>query len=121
MNIKCLLILPVLFLFSGCEDFFEKDISEKRVELLVPADSVFTVRVCQTFVWDELEGASAYRLSVVSPAFTEPEVCLLDTLLSVCRFTFELEPGNYMWRVRAENSAWKSKPAERTLVVLPVK
>lgn len=115
-----LLILLILLLFFGCEDFFEKDISEKKVELLAPADSVFTACVRQTFLWDELEGASAYRLLIVSPAFVKPEVCLLDTLLSVPRFAFELEPGNYMWRVRAENSAWKSEPTERTLVVLPV-
>lgn len=91
-----------------CEDFFEKDLSQKEVQLLVPADNAVATAGEQMFLWEGLKGASAYRLRVVSPDFSCPAVCWADTLVTDCRFGLNLPSGKYAWGVRAENSAWKS-------------
>lgn len=114
---RILLCIVVLFLLAGCSDFFEKDISRRQVELLSPADSVKTRFGEQTFLWDELPGATSYRLMIMTPSCHQPEACLLDTLVNTCRFTFTLQPGQYGWRVRAENSAWMTSFCERNLII----
>lgn len=119
MKTCCLFLLLAAVLTAACDDFFEKDISGRRIELAVPADSVETAYHVQTFLWYELPGASHYRLLLVTPSFQRPEACLLDTLVGGCSFTFELQPGRYAWRVGAVNSAWASGFSERTLTVLP--
>ena len=44
--------LLTLFFVMGCRDVFEKDISEKEVVLVAPADSVETTRATLTFAWE---------------------------------------------------------------------
>lgn len=111
-------LVLALFLAIGCRDIFEKDISEKEVELLAPADSVETTYNTLTFVWEERDGASGYRLVVVSPSFDRTELYVLDTLVAGHRYTCTLEPGKYEWGVRPENSAYEGIYNRRVLTVL---
>ena len=102
----------------GCRDVFEKDISEKEVELIAPADSVETTHATLTFVWEERDGATGYRLVVVSPSFDRIELYVLDTLVEGNQYTYTLEPGRYEWGVRPENSAYEGIYRWRVLTVL---
>ena len=106
----------ILFL-SGCDDFFEKDLTGKQVNLVAPGDSVVTSVASQLFLWEELPGAAAYRLLIVVPDFRHMEYCLLDTLIEDYRFEYLLPAGTYTWGIRAENSAWKSEFVSRVLTV----
>ena len=110
--------LLILFLVMGCRDVFEKDISEKEVELIAPADSVETTHATLTFVWEERDGATCYRLVVVSPSFDRIELYVLDTLVEGNQYTYTLEPGRYEWGVRPENSAYEGIYRWRVLTVL---
>ena len=110
--------LLILFLVMGCRDVFEKDISEKEVELIAPADSVETTHATLTFVWEERDGATGYRLVVVSPSFDRIELYVLDTLVEGNQYTYTLEPGRYEWGVRPENTAYEGIYRWRVLTVL---
>lgn len=112
------LVFLMLLLAGGCRDVFEKDISEKDVVLVAPADSVETIHRTLTFAWEEKEGATGYRLVVVSPSFERAELYLLDTLVDGLRYTVTLEPGEYAWGVRPENSAYEGIYNRRVLTVL---
>ena len=101
--------LLILFLVMGCRDVFEKDISEKEVE---------TTHATLTFVWEERDGATGYRLVVVSPSFDRIELYVLDTLVEGNQYTYTLEPGRYEWGVRPENSAYEGIYRWRVLTVL---
>lgn len=99
----------VLVVIAGCKTFFEDDITNQTVTLLSPATGTTTEIASQTFWWEKVEGASDYRLQVVTPSFNSTEVLILDTLVSKDKFTVTLFPSVYEWRVRAENSAWQTK------------
>ena len=123
MNMKVARIITgmsllILFFVMGCRDVFEKDISEKEVELVAPADSVETTRSTLTFVWEERDGATGYRLVVVSPSFDRIELYVLDSLVEGNQYSYTLEPGRYEWGVRPENSAYEGIYRWRVLTVL---
>ena len=116
------IVMPMIlcmFLAFGCEDVFEKDLSKKEVVLVAPGDSIRTSYGQQVFVWEEIEGATRYRLVIVSPRFERPERYLLDTLVTGRQFPFTLKPGEYQWRVIPENSAYEGIYSTRTIIVLP--
>ena len=110
--------LLTFFFVMGCRDVFEKDISEKEVVLVAPADSVETTRATLTFAWEERDGATGYRLVVVSPSFDRIELYVLDTLVEGNQYAYTLEPGRYEWGVRPENSAYEGIYRWRVLTVL---
>ena len=109
-----------VLLLSGCDDVFETDLTGCPVRLLAPGDSVTTVVARQLFLWEPLEGATAYRLRIATPDFCRPEACLLDTLVAGCRYEYAFQPGVYTWGIRAENSAWAGEYAVRLLIVSPL-
>lgn len=97
----------------GCDDIFETDISNERIVLVAPADEAQTVQGEVTFLWQALEGADAYQITVVSPDFSKPARVVADTTIradSVTSASFSLGvnllPGHYQWRVRGINSGY---------------
>lgn len=116
---KCLKSMGiVILLLTGCSDIFEKNISEKRVDLVAPADQAETFHPVLTFAWEEVEGATDYRLIVVSPSFEEAQLYVLDTLIAGHQFSRQLQPGRYEWKVRPENSAYQGLYTSRVVTVL---
>ena len=69
----------VLIFILGCGEFFEPDLSNKRVTLLAPADSTETPLSLITFWWDHLNDADWYHLQIVTPNFDYPVSLVLDT------------------------------------------
>ena len=94
----------VLF-FSSCSEFIEPSLEHKVISSIAPADGVETNSYQLTFWWEGHEDALTYRLQVVSPTFNATEKLLLDTLVKNDKFIYTLDPGNYQWRVRAENGS----------------
>jgi len=101
--------------FSSCDDLVEKDISDVTVQVIGPSDAMIVNYSTITFWWEEVDGASAYRLQLVSPSFENPVRLVLDTLVGGTDFDYTPAIGNYEWRIRAENSAY------RTMFSLPRK
>jgi|WetSurMetagenome_2_1015567.scaffolds.fasta_scaffold202426_1 hypothetical protein len=112
-----LLVLTAIVVMVACDDFFEVDISNKKITLIVPADGIETELVTQTFTWDELDGASSYHLMVVTPDFAAAESLILDTIVTTTYFEKTLVPGSYEWRVRGENNAYKTDWSSAKFVI----
>lgn len=116
--LKCALLIGVLVSgMMACSDFTEEDLENDKVTLLGPADAVSTETQTLTFWWDLVKGADSYRLQIADPDFDGIVRLVLDTLLSKNQFEHTLYPGNFEWRVRAENSAYKSEYFSRTLTI----
>jgi len=94
--------------FTACDDFFEVDISKEHIALVVPVNGIETDIVSQVFRWEELDGASSYRLMIVTPDFKNAGALILDTLIATNYFEKTLTPGSFEWRVRGENDAFKT-------------
>lgn len=102
----------------ACSDFLEEDIEDDILVLLGPGEGVSTETQSSTFWWEELKGASSYRLQIARPNFTAMEALELDTLITDTKFLQTLFPSDFAWRVRAENSGYQTAYTKRTLTIL---
>ncbi|WP_124582146.1 hypothetical protein [Pedobacter sp. KBW06] len=100
---KIALILAMLFI--GCKEFIEPSIERKNVVLLAPSNGAESIIYNQTFWWEVVEDALKYRLQIVSPGFNNTVRLIADTVIKGNKFNQTLDPGNYEWRVRAENGS----------------
>jgi len=98
-------VLAVMATLSSCDDIIEPSISKQQVQLEAPVDQYQSTSYKVNFWWDEVGHALTYRLQVVTPDFASPAGLVLDTILKKNVFTFTLIPGNYQWRVMAENGS----------------
>jgi hypothetical protein len=115
-------LLTVLFAvaLSSCKDFIEPSLSKRTVNLLAPGALYQSKTYAVNFWWDEVEDATGYRLQIVTPGFNPIGALFADTLVHSNKFLFNLAPGDYQWRVRAENgSSQSSFSASGTFTVLP--
>jgi hypothetical protein len=103
-----LLSVLLFFLFLGCDDIFEVDLTKQKVKLIAPGDSLVTTYNTQTFYWEDLKGATSYNLIVVSPSFRQIEQLVADTNVLGHKFTLNLSPGKYEWKVIAKNGSSKT-------------
>ncbi len=104
-------------LWAGCDDLMEKDLSGRTVYLIAPTDSVVTAISAQTFWWEEMDGAMAYELNIVTTSFDSIVQLVLDTTISGTQFQHTLWPGQFQWRVRAVNGSSSSNYTTHTLTV----
>lgn len=121
INLKNLskVLLGLALLSTGCKEFIEPSIDKKNVELLAPANGTESTQYKQTFWWNTVENAFQYRLQVVSPAFSNASVLVLDTLINTNKFTYTLDPGNYEWRVSAENGSSATPYTKAAFIIHP--
>lgn len=105
-----------LITLMGCKDIFESDISHKKVVLLTPPDNYITYNPKQSFSWEIMEEAVQYQIQLLSSG-ANGDYLFVDSLISVNNFIINLQPGCYIWRVRAVNSVYKTNYASYNLVV----
>jgi hypothetical protein len=98
-------LLSVAGLISSCDDIIEPSISKSTVVLEAPADQYQSKSYTINFWWDPVNHALSYHLQVVTPNFTAPGGLVLDTIVTRNIFSFNFNPGNYQWRVMAENGS----------------
>ncbi len=117
-------LLAVVLLVAGCDDIFEKDISNERVEVVSPADRAQTVQGEVAFLWRATEGATAYRVTVVAPSFANPSQVVADTVMYNDSLSVKLSlrlvmpQGDYQWSVRGLNSGYMTTEQVRSLKVI---
>lgn len=117
MGIASLFFLLVI---TGCDDIFEKDLSNESVELRSPNDNSEVVESAVTFWWNKLEGATGYNLQIVSPEFGKSQTLILDSILFENKFELALEPGKYQWGIMALNSVSQTDLFTRAITIAPV-
>lgn len=104
-NIKLFSLVSLLF-FMSCDDILEENISNDLVTPITPtSESVITTNVIN-FAWNAIDGADDYRLQVLDN--DQNNLIVLDSLVSETSFQHPLNPGNYEWRIRGENFAYKT-------------
>lgn len=96
------LLLPLL---TSCSDIFEKNMEKETVQLLVPANGEVSYQLTNTFIWEEVDKVEYYNIEIVSPSFDSLSSIILDSNVTSVYFVYTLSPGEYQWRVRAENSS----------------
>ena len=113
-----LLLFTGLIYMSSCDDIIEPSISKSQVQLEAPANQYVSASNTINFWWDQVDHALTYHLQVVTPDFAEPGGLVLDTVVSNNKFSFNLSPGIYQWRVMAENGSSQTPyAAARTFTV----
>ena len=117
-NLSKVLLGLVLFA-SGCSEFIEPSIEKEKVVLLSPADGTEGNDYSQTFWWEEVPDAFQYRLQVVMPDFNKTVKLVLDTVVQSTKFRYTLDPGNYQWRVSAQNGSSATPYTLASFVVHP--
>lgn len=107
-NLKLLLVIGLLIILTGCEDILEEDISKDFVQTINPKLNDTILGNSVNFTWIMVEGADEYLIRVQD----ERGIYYMDSLVMGNNFLVPLEPGNYQWRIRAENSAYQSEFSE---------
>jgi len=100
----------------GCDDVFEEDITNDIVTILSPQNGTVVTGNSVQFRWDSVDGADDYRIQVVEEITQSSS---LDSLVTGNDFTFSLTPGEYSWRIKAENFAYQTSynfPVSFTMV-----
>ena len=105
---KILQIASIIFLAStslSCKDFFEQDLSDKTISIVVPQNNTSTAIRNVHFKWKELESADNYTIEVVSPSFANIHYFNVDSTFANNEIFLNLVPGIYQWRVRGNNNS----------------
>lgn len=107
MKLKQFIYLFVLsfFVVTACRDVAVSNLEKKEVTVLAPPDNYSSTNSTVTFWWEELDGADDYRLQIVSTTFSNIQQLVADTLTKSNKFSISISPGEYQWRVRAENNS----------------
>jgi len=103
--------------FNSCKDIIETDLTKETISVNAPVDNLSSNNLTQTFWWDEEPGATFYNLQIVSPTFSGTVDILLDTNVTINKFTYVLTSGSFQWRVRAENSSSATNYVTRSLTI----
>lgn len=103
-----------VFAFS-CDDILEEDITDDMVQIISPINNAEIESNVVNFRWNNIDGADKYRIQV----YASNQSMILDTLVNPSGFTYPMRGGDFQWRIRAENSAYKSSysfPANFTII-----
>lgn len=110
--ISRIMILTLSLSLFGCKDFVEKNISEETPILVLPSNNS-TINANPVHIkWEELEGATKYRIEIVSPEFANIQSFPLDSIVSGTNFFFGLDSAQYEIRITAMNAGFSSKTSE---------
>lgn len=113
------LAIALAIFCTGCKEFIEPSIEKKSVIQLAPSNGSESRLYSQTFWWEPVEDALKYRLQVVTPNFDQTLRLILDTLVETNRFNYTLDPGDYEWRIRAENGSSQTAYSKSSFFIFP--
>lgn len=110
-SINKLLVLFISLSLFGCKDFIEKNISGDTPVLILPANNS-TINANPVHIkWEALEGATQYRIEIVSPEFANIQSFPLDSIVTGTNFYFSLDSAQYEIRITAMNAGFSSNPS----------
>jgi hypothetical protein len=109
MRLKHVLWFAIIALFAACKEIIATDISNQTPELIVPVLNDTVQNNPVLFKWEEMKGATKYRLQIVSPSFSGMSDYLLDTVISTTQFQFALDSSEYELKLTAMNGGYSSQ------------
>lgn len=109
----------IILFFSSCSAVFEKSIENSTINIYTPADSFSTKIYSQQFYWDPVEHAINYKLQIAKPSFNSGliQAIVIDTTITTNKITIPLSPGEYEWRLRAQNGSTETVYYTRKLFI----
>lgn len=105
--ISATILTAYMIYLSSCSEIIEEDISADTVRVIGPVDTIVNYSTI-TFWWHPVNGATSYRLQLITPTVANPLRIALDTLVADTKFDYTPDIGQYEWRIRAENSGYQS-------------
>jgi uncharacterized protein YegP (UPF0339 family) len=123
-NLSYHFIFFIAILSSSCKEFIEPPITDKTIQVNAPANNYQSTSFSVNFWWDKVDDALTYRLQIVTPGFANAGALITDTLIKGDKITLNLNPGDYQWRLRAENGATQtaySTPQNFTVLFSTIK
>lgn len=108
---KLFVIVSALGLF-GCKDFIEKNIKDETPVLILPANNSNIQANPVHVKWEELEGATKYRIEIVSPEFANIQSFPVDSIVTGSNFYIGLDSAQYEIRITAMNAGYNSHTSE---------
>jgi hypothetical protein len=102
------LLLGLVFLAASCNDFIEMNISEQTPVVILPAVNDTVPSNPVYFKWEKMEGATKYRLEVVSPSFASVQSYYVDSVVYGTDFQIDLDSNVYEMRLTAMNAGYES-------------
>jgi len=104
--------LFLLLLVFSCEDIInEENLENDQVELIAPSNNSILSAGENVFFWEDVEGATSYRIQIAEPDFNNPAQIIHDVIVQDSLGTsasLNIPIGSYQWRVRAQNGAFNS-------------
>ena len=99
-------LILLSFFFVSCDDIFEEDIEDDTLTVIAPLEGTVIESNVTNFRWEELEGATKYRIEI----YDHTDDKIVDTLVqNKLNLVYPLNQGQYKWKARAENAAYESK------------
>jgi hypothetical protein len=113
MNVKkvlkaCVLVMLPMFILSSCKDIIAKNISGNTPEIITPTLNDTLAKSAVTFTWNEMKGATKYRLQIASPSFENISSYVLDTTITKTTFAVGLDSNQYEYKLTAINAGYES-------------
>lgn len=106
---KLVLAIFGLLCIVGCKEVFEKDISEDIPEMILPYNNSIVNENPVFFKWTELDGATMYKLQVVSPSFDSIVTYPIDSIVSSSEIYLNLDSNSYEVRLMAFNAGYETE------------
>ena len=82
-------LLMAMAFTSSCVDITETDITESTVQLKAPANYYRSGQLNQHFWWEQLDGAEAYEITIVSPSFDSIGTIVISESLTKTDFILQ--------------------------------
>lgn len=95
-------IFVALTFFQSCDDVLEEDITDSQITIIAPVNEAMIEGNLVQFRWNVLEGADEYRLQITR----ENQILVLDSLVANTILNYQMNQGEYQWRIRGENFAY---------------
>lgn len=106
--IRTVAIAVALSALGSCRDIIEKDISKDTPDLILPSVND-TIQTNPLHVkWNALDGATKYRIEIVTPSFASIQDYALDSIVSGTNFYMDLDSNVYQIRLTAMNAGYTS-------------
>ncbi len=114
LNFWLILLISLTF---GCRDVFEGDLSGLNLQVSFPPDSLTTTNNEVIFVFEEMEEAIDYKLTIVNPGFANMQEYVMDSVITQSNFKVNLNVGEYEWELVARNNSSESNRVRRKLFI----